>query len=184
MRNLDHPGSVEGPRPTRAGPDLDSSRVLADPSTIELPAPFAWVEGHLGAWLGGGEVRFTTRAGGVSEGPYASLDLGDHVGDDPAHVAANRERVAEHAGAASWDDVAWAHQVHGTTVTTTGDADHGKGPDADGQATAAPGKPVAVFTADCLPVVLVAEGGVAALHAGWKGAAGARLSRRRRDRAG
>ncbi len=154
--------------------------MLADVRQLALPAPFRWDGEHIAADLPGGHVRFTTRRGGVSAAPYDELNLGDHVGDDPAAVAANRERAAALAGA-TWADVAWARQVHGTDVSVASSRAGGDGrpagpgavpgPDADGQATAGP-HPVAVFTADCLPVALVAEGAVAVVHAGWKGAAG------------
>ena len=110
----------------------------------------------------------TTRAGGVSAGPYASLNLGDHVGDDPAAVAQNRALLrAELPG-----EPLWLKQVHGDGVA---DADRALGvPDADAAMARQPGKVCAVMTADCLPVLLCDRAGtvVAAAHAGWRGLAG------------
>ncbi len=111
----------------------------------------------------------TTRAGGVSRGPYASFNLGDHVGDDPAAVARNREllRAALQLPA----EPVWLRQVHGTRVIDAAQEDaHGE---ADGAWSAQPGAVCAVLTADCLPVVLCDRTGtrVAALHAGWRGLA-------------
>jgi YfiH family protein len=123
------------------------------------------MSGHLRVALDGGTALFTTRRGGVSEGPYASLNLGPWTDDDPAHVAANRERVRALAGGAR---LAQGHQVHGTRVVVdAGDVD-----DADGQVATAPGAAPIVLVADCLPIALVAPEAVAALHAGWRGLAG------------
>jgi YfiH family protein len=111
----------------------------------------------------------TTRAGGISLGPYASLNLADHVGDDPAAVAANRERLAAAAGLPA--EPVWLQQVHGNTVV---DIDRtASGPTADAACSHQPGQVCAVLTADCLPVLLCDRGGdhVAAVHAGWRGLA-------------
>lgn len=110
----------------------------------------------------------TTRIGGVSVEPYASLNLGDHVGDDPAAVAQNRAllRASLPAGPV------WLKQVHGNIVA---DADRAGGvPDADASLARKPGTVCAVMTADCLPLLLCDEAGtvVAAAHAGWRGLAG------------
>ncbi|OGI43867.1 MAG: hypothetical protein A2150_02460 [Candidatus Muproteobacteria bacterium RBG_16_64_11] len=111
----------------------------------------------------------TTRAGGVSRGPYASFNLGDHVGDDPVAVARNRELLREALALPA--EPVWLRQVHGTRVidTARGDA-HGE---ADGAWSAQPGVVCAVLTADCLPVLLCDRTGtrVAAVHAGWRGLA-------------
>lgn len=127
----------------------------------------------LPADLGPGvRAGFTTRAGGVSTGDHAGLDLALHVGDDPEAVAANRRRLAAWAGA----PVRFARQVHGTTVATVApsgpDADGaGHEPEADALVTAGPGVPIGVLVADCLPVLLAdADAGVAgAAHAGRRG---------------
>jgi polyphenol oxidase len=89
-------------------------------------APFAWAGEHLRIDLAGGSALFTTRRGGLSEGAFASLNLGPWTEDDPAHVAANRERVRELAAA---ERLAQGRQVHGTRVAV--DAGHGE--EADGQ---------------------------------------------------
>jgi len=110
----------------------------------------------------------TTRDGGVSVGAYATLNLGDHVGDDPVAVARNRALLRATLPA----DPVWLKQVHGNIVV---DADHTVGvPDADAALSRQPGKVCAVMTADCLPLLLCDEAGtvVAAAHAGWRGLAG------------
>jgi YfiH family protein len=116
--------------------------------------------------LPGARVRFTTRAGGVSDGPYASLNLGLWTDDDPGAVAENRRR------AAGGRPLAFARQVHGTQVLSVdGPTAPGAVEDADGVATAQPGVALLVLTADCLPVALAAPGAVAMVHAGWRGLA-------------
>ena len=110
----------------------------------------------------------TTRDGGVSVGAYATLNLGDHVGDDPVAVARNRALLRATLPA----DPVWLKQVHGDIVA---DADRTVGvPDADAAVARQPGKVCAVMTADCLPLLLCDEAGtvVAAAHAGWRGLAG------------
>ncbi|OHX10372.1 hypothetical protein BI347_21540 [Chromobacterium sphagni] len=108
----------------------------------------------------------TTRQGGVSQPPYASLNLGAHVGDDPADVAANRARLR----AALPAEPFWLNQVHGTAVANAASAAE-LPPDADASFARAPGAICAVMTADCLPVLLCDDAGsaVAAAHAGWRG---------------
>lgn len=108
----------------------------------------------------------TTRAGGVSQAPWASLNLGDHVGDDPAHVAANRARLRQSLPA----DPGWLRQVHSARVVELGrDANL----EADAAVARQPGQVCAVLTADCLPVLFCDRAGsvVAAAHAGWRGLA-------------
>ena len=111
----------------------------------------------------------TTRAGGVSPGPYASLNLADHVGDDPAAVATNRKRLAAAAGLPA--DPVWLQQVHGNTVVDI--ARTTSVPEADAAHSHQPGQVCAVLTADCLPLLLCDRAGeqVAAVHAGWRGLA-------------
>jgi YfiH family protein len=109
----------------------------------------------------------TTRAGGVSNPPWASLNLGDHVGDDPAHVAANRARLREQLPA----EPGWLRQVHSARVVELGrEANF----EADASFTRQTGQVCAVLTADCLPVLFCDRAGsvVAAAHAGWRGLAG------------
>jgi len=120
-------------------------------------------------WRG---VRYfcTTRHGGVSVGPLGQLNLGAHVGDDPAHVAENRRRLAALLPAAPL----WLQQVHGKDVV---DADMPSAseaiPVADASVTGMAGRVLAIMTADCLPVVLSDMDGrvLGAAHAGWRGLA-------------
>jgi polyphenol oxidase len=133
---------------------------------------FAEVGDHLAIALDGGTALFTTRRGGVSEGPFASLNLGLWTDDATERVRENRARV-ERLGRGR---IAQAHQVHGTRVIEARADRNGAPPDADGQVTAARGVAPMVLTADCLPVALVAPEGVAMLHAGWRGLAGGILS--------
>ncbi len=109
------------------------------------------------------------RAGGVSTGVHASLNLGAHVGDVPLHVAENRRRVRELLPAAP----VWLNQVHGDNVV---EADVHAGlkdrpAEADASVTSARQVPCAVLVADCLPILFCAEDGsrVGAAHAGWRG---------------
>lgn len=112
----------------------------------------------------------TTRAGGVSLPPYDSLNLGLHVGDDPAAVRANRERLIAALGA----QPVFLNQVHGNQTVVL-DSQTANGPTADGAMTQAHQVPCMVMVADCLPILLTDRAGsfVAALHAGWRGLAGA-----------
>ena len=111
---------------------------------------------------------FTTRAGGVSGGPYASLNLGASVGDDPAAVAENRRRALD-AFDAGPDRTARVRQVHGTRVVDAAEA--GDDVEADAMVATEPGWTLAISVADCVPVLLAdpARGAVAAAHAGWRG---------------
>lgn len=110
----------------------------------------------------------TTRSGGVSCGPYASLNLGAHVQDCPSAVASNRRALAAQLPA----EPLWLEQVHGTTVVCADSA--GSGAQADAAFARRPGVVCAVMTADCLPVLLCDRAGtvVAAAHAGWRGLLG------------
>lgn len=112
----------------------------------------------------------TTRHGGVSAPPYDRLNLADHVGDDPAHVAENRRCLATMLGYSA--EPAWLEQVHGNNVIAAGMACAPIA--ADAAWTRTPGQPCVVMTADCLPVLLCDRAGtvVAAAHAGWRGLAG------------
>jgi YfiH family protein len=123
------------------------------------------MSGHVTVALGRATALFTSRHGGVSDGPYASLNLGLWTDDDPGHLAANRERVRALAGGSR---LAQGHQVHGTRVVVDAAAVE----DADGQVATAPGTAPIVLVADCLPIALAAPEAVAALHAGWRGLAG------------
>ncbi len=108
----------------------------------------------------------TTRAGGVSTGAFASLNLGAHVGDAPEHVAENRRRLRQALRLPG--EPQWLRQVHGTDVVYVPHAGEAV---ADGSWTDRPGVVCAVLSADCLPVLLCDESGerVGAVHAGWRG---------------
>jgi YfiH family protein len=119
----------------------------------------------------GAGVIFTARLGGVSAAPYDSLNLSPLTGDDPMAVEANRRAVASAAGIpATWATLRQVHgcQVHVLAGRPTGEP-AGPGPAADAVIARQRGQPVAVFTADCVPIALVGEGVVGALHAGWRG---------------
>lgn len=113
-------------------------------------------------------VRFTTRHGGVSRGPYAELNLGAHVGDDHAHVAENRRRVSSDVNA---ELTVFMHQVHGRAVAVVDENTRGDVADVDGLVSVVPGVALGVLVADCVPVLLVASRGVGAVHAGRRGVA-------------
>jgi YfiH family protein len=108
----------------------------------------------------------TTRAGGVSLAPFDSLNLGNHVDDDPAAVAENRRRLTDRFAMRP----AWLQQVHGIDVV---EADPTQVVTADASWTATPGIACTAMTADCLPVLFCNRAGtrVAAAHAGWRGLA-------------
>ncbi|MEO9327603.1 peptidoglycan editing factor PgeF [Gordonia aurantiaca] len=113
----------------------------------------------------------TTRAGGVSVAPYDSFNLGDHVGDDPAAVAANRKRLAEQIGLDE-SSVVWMEQIHSRNVTVVDGPVQGAVPATDALVTTTPGLALAVLSADCVPVLLSDDeaGVIAGVHAGRVGA--------------
>lgn len=113
----------------------------------------------------------TTRQGGVSAPPYASFNLGDHVGDRPEAVAANRERLAGGLGLPG-QRLVWMEQVHGRTVTVVDGPQRQPVPASDAVVTTQPWLAVAVLVADCVPVLLADPVGkvIAAVHAGRVGA--------------
>lgn len=119
-----------------------------------------------------GRVRrvVTDRSGGASAAPYDSFNLADHVGDDPAHVAANRERLASSIGR-SVHDLVWMEPIHGRTIRRI-DAPH-REPIAgcDGLLTTTPGLVLTALSADCVPILLAdpVAGVIAAVHAGRVG---------------
>ena len=137
---------------------------------------------HLLAWpaldASGADAAVTARSGGVSSGPYATLNLSLTVGDDPGCVRENRRRLAAGFGA-SPEDFVFARQVHGAGVRVVGAADRGSGAfcmddaiaDADALITATPGLVLAILTADCVPIVLHDPHVrvLACVHAGWRG---------------
>jgi YfiH family protein len=149
------------------------------------PAPLGWA-GPLPVlrWpeisSAGVEAVVTTRRGGVSSGPFRSLNLGLHVGDDAAAVAENRRRAAAAVGASSTDLVV-GQQVHGNRVAVVTAADLGRGaldlsdalPEVDALITAVPGPVLVTLVADCVPILLVDPIArvLATVHAGWRGTA-------------
>ncbi len=137
---------------------------------MDVPDPFHPHGEHIAADLPGGTVLFSTRRGGVSAGPFASLNLGRLTDDSDANVDANRERLAA-ATPHPRERFAYGRQVHGADVRRATEPPGPARPAAeeDGQATALEDVAALVFTADCLPVMLVADGAVAALHGGWRG---------------
>lgn len=109
----------------------------------------------------------STRQGGVSEGPYASFNLGLNSGDDARHVLANRRVLADDLPAPPL----WLQQVHGAKLVYAPDV--GDGVEADAVWTDQRAQPIAILSADCLPLLLCGRGGqwVAAIHGGWRGLA-------------
>ncbi|HEY7932570.1 MAG TPA: polyphenol oxidase family protein [Solirubrobacteraceae bacterium] len=163
---------------------------MASAASLPLPTPFRLWDAQITTDLPGGKVLFSTRRGGVSAGPYASMNLGAIApvagesghGDDAELVLANRKRLAAQIGLPV-DRFAHARQVHGARVmrlrqpptgawgTPRGTRGLAGLPDADGQASGLADVATVVLVADCLPVALVGSGGVAMLHAGWRGLA-------------
>jgi polyphenol oxidase len=107
----------------------------------------------------------TTKAGGVSTGAYASMNLGDHVGDDAQLVKQNRAALKKYLPA----EPCWLRQVHGTSVLSL--EKYSEPVEADASVTQESNVICAIMTADCLPVLLCDESGitVGAAHAGWRG---------------
>jgi YfiH family protein len=111
---------------------------------------------------------FTTRRGGVSEGPYESLNLGILTDDDPQRVAENRRRALARAGI---ERFAMGHQVHGAELAEWDGPSSEPLEQVDAHTTRAQGLGLLVLVADCLPLALAAPGRVAMLHCGWRGLA-------------
>jgi YfiH family protein len=148
------------------------------------PGELAWRERDGVDWLewraGGATAAFPARAGGVSEPPFDSLNLGLSVDDDPDRVLENRRRWCAAAGIAV-ERLVVPGQVHGTTLAWVGEDEAGRGTltsdtvlrEHDGLLTQARGLGLAISYADCVPVVIVAEGeagpALATVHAGWRG---------------
>jgi YfiH family protein len=129
-----------------------------------------WLE----ADLGGARAAFSTRRGGVSEPPFDSLNLGILTKDEPEAVTGNRRRLATALGLRP-EQVVFSLQVHGTRLI-----DHPCDeslPEADGHVVTEPGPAPMVLAADCLPVALYGPGGLAMVHAGWRGLAGGIVER-------
>lgn len=126
-----------------------------------------WIEPD---WPAPAHIRAlsTTRDGGVSEGVFAGLNLGAHVGDEMARVEANRARLQQEAVIPG--PLNWLNQVHGTAVHPVSHQ-YESAPDADAACAHGAGLACIVMTADCLPVLFCDRAGtrVAAAHAGWRG---------------
>lgn len=139
--------------------DFGAQLTLAD---LRVDMPPAWPDSVL--------VAQSERRGGVSQGAYESLNLGLHVGDDPARVLENRRRLE--VLLPSGTQITWLRQVHGIEVVKAAPGDFDV-PAADACWTPDVGVACAIMTADCLPVLLTTNNGsvVAAAHAGWRGLA-------------
>jgi polyphenol oxidase len=134
----------------------------------------------------GASVAVTTRHGGVSEGPYSSLNLGLHVGDDPHRVHTNRQRAA-HAFGVGLGAMVFAEQVHRAGVAVVGTAERGRGTRAMDDAIGAtdvlitndPATVLVMLVADCVPLALIDPQArvLAVVHAGWRGTAAGATSR-------
>ena len=134
--------------------------------------------------LPGAEVLFSTREGGLSSGPYESLNLGLLTGDDRELVIQNRRRLAARADVEP-ENVVMGWQVHGAEIKEW----EGPDPDTafldpqgghlkvDGHMTREPGLAALVLVADCLPVAIAGGGTVAMLHCGWRGLAGGLIAK-------
>ena len=148
---------------------------IATATRPRVLAPFRWEGDHVAADVAGGHALFTTRRGGVSTGAFASLNLGLLTADDGANVDENRVRVRPPPARRATAPLRQAGPRHHRPPR---DGAARPGPPARRRGRAgdcARGHPALVFVADCTPVVLTADGAVAALHVGWP--------RRRRDRA-
>jgi polyphenol oxidase len=132
----------------------------------------------LHADLEGATAAFSTRLGGISEPPYAALNVGIKTGDEPMRVLSNRDKLAGVLGLDP-EDVVMARQVHGDRLLRHSErqrpgifAEGVRSPEeADAHATEVKGLAPLVMVADCLPVAVVGPGGVAMAHCGWRGLA-------------
>ena len=145
---------------------MQAARTL---SGVDLPEPFRMDDTHITAELPGARLLFSTRRGGVSQGPFDSLNLGLLTDDAPENVRENRRRLGEAVGP-PWERFCYGRQVHGATVRRATEPPSEQRPytHEDGQATTLTDAAAIVFVADCLPVLLAAPEGVAALHCGWR----------------
>ena len=108
-------------------------------------------------------ATFTNRLGGASQGFYSSLNLGDHVGDQPSDVLANRESLEKLHG-----PIQFMNQVHGSRIVIIENVTD-EAPTADALVTGIPGVTLAVMVADCIPLLLTSREAVAAVHVGRRG---------------
>ena len=131
---------------------LDGVRVLSDPE----------------ARAHGVGIAFSDRRGGVSSPPFEGLNLALRVGDERAPVEENRRRVAAAAGF-ELKELALARQVHGATAIEVGPGRAGVVGEADVLYTRSEGVVIGILTADCAPVIVVGDAGIAVAHAGWRG---------------
>lgn len=169
---------------TRQLAQMLSEGAFMSPSSISQTQPQPQTASFPGSWLvpdwpgiAGIHALCTTRDGGVSQSPWGSMNLGDHVGDEPAHVQRNRELlgnvIAEQTpGACS----VFLQQVHGVDVLALdgGNVKQSSGAAFDACVTHEAGVVCTIMVADCLPVLLAHQSGlvVGAAHAGWRGLAG------------
>ena len=152
--------------------------------TASLPAvsaPFEWtgVDGvvRLEASLGNARAVFSTRLGGVSEGPYESLNLGVLTDDEEDRVRHNRGLLAQ-ALERERGAVAMGHQVHGAEIQVRDRVAPDEGlAQVDAQVTTSPDLTPLVLVADCVPLILTGPGAVAAVHCGWRGVAAGIVTR-------
>ena len=121
-------------------------------------------------------MAFSTRLGGVSEGPYESLNLGILTDDERARVERNRELLANAAGI-DMQSIAMGWQVHGTEVKEWDAPPDGELDKVDAHITARDDLALLVLVADCLPVALAGGDRVGMVHCGWRGLAGGILGR-------
>ncbi|TBL78167.1 peptidoglycan editing factor PgeF [Paenibacillus thalictri] len=152
---------------------MEPFKIAAAANGVEMVTIRSWQERF--PYVSAG---FTTRIGGVSQGPYGSLNCGYHVSDSPADVALNRERLAQALGI-STKDATYAEQVHGCEIAVVTAADGGKGvysrEDAlqakDGFITCEAGIFLHGLFADCVPLYFIdpVHQAVGLAHAGWKG---------------
>jgi YfiH family protein len=152
--------------------------------TVDAASPLVWRERDGVSWLAweahGVHAAFPARTGGVSAPPFDSLNLGLSVDDEPVHVLENRRRLCAAIGVPQ-ERLVVPGQVHGAALRWVGEAEAGRGAfdgrsvvrEHDGLLTAAAGLGLVISYADCVPVVIVADGGdsplYATVHAGWRG---------------
>lgn len=152
---------------------MSAARPDSIPGNLPGTIPASWL---VPEWPAppGVHALCTSREGGVSTAPWGSLNLGDHVGDDPQAVRTNRQRLQEIVRAHTPGACAvFLQQVHGVDVVAL-DAGSAQGQSFDACVTSASGVVCTIMVADCLPVLLAHRSGaeVGAAHAGWRGLAG------------